>query len=259
VPVLEGRAFDASDRAGSPPTAVLGETLARRHWPPGGAVGARVRLGGALVTVVGVVGDVRNDLTLHDAQPMAYRSFRQESTQRIAILVRTRGNPLALVKPMERELLALDPTMPLQQPMTLEQAVGQALAPRRLSVALTSAFSALALLLAALGVYAMFAGMAAAREREFGIRIALGSRPTEIAALLLRQGAGWMTAGLAGGALGVYAVIRMLGGLLPGLTGVDPVALGGAAFVLLAAAAVALAIPARRAARVDPVAALRGD
>jgi ABC-type antimicrobial peptide transport system permease subunit len=105
----------------------------------------------------------------------------------------------------------------------------------------------------------MFAGMAAAREREFGIRIALGSRPAAIAGLLLRQGAGWMTAGLVGGALGIFAVIRMLGGLLPGLTGFDPVALGGAAFVLLSAATLALMIPARRAARIDPVAALRAD
>jgi ABC-type antimicrobial peptide transport system permease subunit len=190
---------------------------------------------------------------------MAYRSFRQESTQRIAILVRTRGNPLALVKPIERELAALDASIPLQQPTLLEDAVGQALAPRQLSVVLTAAFSVLALLLAALGVYAMFAGMAAAREREFGIRMALGSRPSAIAGLLLRQGAGWMAAGLVAGVLGILAVIRMLRGLLPGLSGFDPLALGGAVSVLLAAAAVALMIPARRAARVDPVSALRVD
>jgi putative ABC transport system permease protein len=259
VPVLAGRAFGSSDREGSPPTAVLGETLARRYWPDGGAVGARVRLGGELVTVVGVVGDVRNDLTLREAQPMAYRSHRQESTQRIAILVRTRGNPLALVKPLERELAALDPTIPLQQPTRLEEAVGQALAPRQLSVVLTTAFSSLALLLATLGVYAMFAGMAAAREREFGIRMALGSRPTAIAGLLLRQGAGWMTAGLVAGVLGILGVIRVLGGLLPGLSGFDPLALGGAVLVLLAAASAALLIPARRAARADPVLALRAE
>ena len=259
VPVLEGRAFDASDRDGSPPTAVVAEALARRVWPGGGAVGARIRLGGVPVTVVGVVGDVRNDVALRDAQPMAYRSHRQESTQRVAILVRTHGNPLALAKPLEREIAALDPGLPLQQPTTLEEAVGQALAPRRLSVVLTSAFSALALLLAALGIYAMFAGMAAAREREFGIRLALGSRPAAIAGLLLRQGAGWMAAGLIGGVLGILAVIRVLGGLLPGLSGFDPLALGAAVLVMLAAAAAALLVPARRAARVDPVSALRTE
>jgi predicted permease len=259
VPVLEGRAFDASDQAGSPPVAVLGEALARRFWPEGGAVGARIQLGFVPVTVVGVVGDVRNDLALRDAQPMAYRSHRQESTQRIAILLRARGNPLALAKPLEREIAALDASIPLQQAMTLEGAVGGALASRRLSVMLAAAFSVLALILASVGVYAMFAGMAAAREREFGIRMALGSRPSAIAGLLLRQGAGWMAAGLAGGVLGIATVVRLLGGLLPGLSGFDPLPVGGSAIVFLAAATVALLIPARRAARADPVAALRAD
>jgi predicted permease len=259
VPVLDGRVFDASDRDGSPPTAVLGQTLARRYWPNGGAVGARIRLGGVPVTVVGVVGDVRNDLALRDAQAMAYRSFRQESTQRVAVLVRTRGNPLALVKPVQHELASLDPGIPLKPVTTLEEAMDQALAPQQLSVVLTTAFSALALLLAALGVYAMFTGMAAAREREFGIRIALGSRPTAIAGLLLRQGAGWIAAGLVGGLVGIVGVIRVLGGLLPALSSFDPLALGGAVLVLVAAAAVALLVPARRAARVDPVTALRAE
>jgi predicted permease len=259
VPVREDRVFDASDREGSPATAVLGETLARRYWPGGGAVGARVRLGGALVTVVGVVGDVRNDLAAREAQPMAYRSFRQESTQRVAILLRTRGNPLAHVKPLEREVAALDAEVPLQQADALESAVGRALASRRLSVVMAAAFSALALVLAAVGVYAMFAGMAAAREREFGIRLALGSRPASIAGLLLRQGAGWMAAGTVGAVLGIAAVVRLLAGLLPGLRGLDPLALGGAALVLVGAAGIALLIPARRAARVDPVTALRAE
>ena len=124
---------------------------------------------------------------------------------------------------------------------------------------LAAAFSALALILASVGVYAMFAGMAAAREREFGIRMALGSRPSAIAGLLLRQGAGWMAAGLAGGVLGIATVVRLLGGLLPGLSGFDPLPLGSSAIVFLAAATVALLIPARRAARADPVAALRSD
>jgi ABC-type antimicrobial peptide transport system permease subunit len=101
--------------------------------------------------------------------------------------------------------------------------------------------------------------MAGAREREFGIRMALGSRPTAIAVLLARQGAGWMAAGLVGGALGVAAVSRLLRSALPGLSAVDPLALGSAGLVLVAAATLALLIPARRAARADPLAALRAD
>ena len=193
-----------------------------RRWrasigPPARRLGARIRLGGRLVTVVGVVGDVRNDLARPDAEPMTYRSHRQESTQRFCVLLRTHGDPLALVRPLQREVAALDPSLPVQQAMTLDAAVGEGLAARRLPVMLMTAFSALALLLASVGVYGMFASMAAAREREFGVRMALGSRPSAIAGLMLRQGVGWMAVGLSGGALGITLVVQLLRGMLYGV------------------------------------------
>ena len=103
------------------------------------------------MTVIGIVGDVRNDLARPDAEPMAYRSDRQESTQRLCVLLRTRGDPLALVRPLQREVAALDRSMPVQQPMTLDAAVGEGLASRRLPVMPMTAFGALALLLASVG------------------------------------------------------------------------------------------------------------
>jgi ABC-type antimicrobial peptide transport system permease subunit len=124
-------------------------------------------------------------------------------------------------------------------------------------VLLMTAFGALALLLASVGVYAMFASMAAAREREFGVRAALGARPGEIARLVLRQGGAWMALGLAGGAVGVVLVSRLVRGLLYGVAPFDPVALGLALTLLLACATVALLGPVRRAARVDPITTLR--
>jgi ABC-type antimicrobial peptide transport system permease subunit len=154
---------------------------------------------------------------------------------------------------------ALDPSLPIQRAMTLDAAVGEGLASRRLPVMLMTAFSALALLLASVGVYAMFAGMAAAREREFGVRMALGSRPSAIAGLMLRQGAGWMAAGLSGGALGITLVVRVLRGWLFGVPPFDPIALAGAVAILMGCATVALLIPVRRATRVDPVVALRAE
>jgi predicted permease len=259
IPLRQGRTFDASDRAGAPATVVISESLARRYWPAGNALGSRIRLGGDPVTVIGVVGDVRNDLARPDAEPMTYRSRRQESTQRLCVLLRTRGDPLALVRAVEREVAALDPSLPVQQAMTLDAAVGEGLAARRLPVMLMTAFGALALLLASVGVYAMFASMAAAREREFGVRMALGSRPSAIAGLMLRQGAGWMAAGLSGGALGIVLVVQLLRGWLYGVPPFDPIALGGAVAILLGCAAVALLIPVRRATRVDPVVALRAE
>ncbi len=248
IPVRQGRTFDASDRAGGPETTVISESLARRYWPAGQALGSRIRLGGDSVTVIGIVGDVRNDLARPDAEPEVYRSHRQESTQRFCILLRTHSDPLALVRPLQREVAALDPSLPVQQAMTLDAAVGEGLAARRLPVMLTTAFSALALLLASVGVYAMFASMAAAREREFGVRVALGSSPRAIAGLLLRQAAGWMAAGLSGGAFGIVLVVRLLRGWLYGVPPFDAIALGGAVAMLVGSATVALLIPVRRVA-----------
>ena len=258
IPLRQGRTFDASDRADSPGTAVISESLARRYWPGGGAIGARVRLGGPLVTIVGIVGDVRNDLARPDGDPMAYRSHRQESTGRLAVLLRTRGDPLAFVSAVQRAVAELDRALPVQQAMTLQAAaVDEGLAARQLPVVLIAAFGALALLLASIGVYGMFASMAAAREREFGVRMALGSPPRAIAGLILQQGAGWMAAGLSGGALGIVLVVRVLRGWLFGLAPFDPLALGGAVAILIGCASIALLIPMRRATRVDPLIVLR--
>jgi putative ABC transport system permease protein len=172
----------------------------------------------------------------------------------VTFVLRAQGDPLAMVNPVERELAALDPGLPLQRAMTLPAVVGEGLAGRRLPVMLITAFGALALLLASVGVYAMFVSMVAAREGEFAIRLTLGSRPRAIAGLVLRQGAGWMAAGLIGGTLGSLQVGRLLRDLLYGVSPLDPIALGVAVAILVGCATIALLIPLRRATRVDPTA-----
>jgi putative ABC transport system permease protein len=259
IPLLEGRTFEASDREGAPVAVVISESLWRREWPDGGALGAAIVQGGKAATVVGIVGDVRNDLGRTDSEPQAYMSHRQESTGRMCLLVRTKADPLSYIKPVQRELAALDPTLPLTRAGALSAMVGEVLAARQVTAIMVSAFGVLALGLASVGVYAMFAGMAAARMREFGVRIALGSRPVAIAALILRQGAGWMAVGLAGGVLGIGVVVNVLRGWLFGVPPFDPIALGGSMCGLLACAAVALLIPVRRAVRVDPITVLRAE
>jgi putative ABC transport system permease protein len=256
IPLRAGRTFDSSDRLGSPLTVVINESMARRYWP-NGAIGARFNLGGNIVTVIGVVGDVRNDLARPDAEAMSYRTIRQESTWQRALLIRTQGDPMTYARQVQRELFALDRSVLIQRALPLREAVGEAYAGRRLPLMLILAFGALALLLASVGVYAMFANMAAAREREFGVRIALGSRPSAIAGLMVKQGAGWMAAGLSGGALGIVLVVRLLRGWLYGVPPFDPIALGGALAMLVGCATIALLIPVRRAVRVDPMVALR--
>jgi hypothetical protein len=263
IPLRQGRTFDAQDRATAPPTVVISESMARRYWPAGEALGARIRMGAnpnsPLIAVVGIVGDVRNDPARPDAEPMVYRSSRQVPAPVVRVLLRTQSDPLTLVRLVERELAALNAGLPLDRTMTLRAVLDDGLAVRRLPVTLMSGFGALALLLASVGVYAMFASMAVAREREFGIRLALGSRPYAIAGLMLRQGAGWMAAGLGVGALGIMLVVGLVRDLLFGVPPFDPIALGSAVAILVGCAMVALLIPVGRATRVDPIVALRAE
>ena len=263
IPLRQGRTFDTQERIDSSRTAVISESMARRFWPNGNAVGSRLRMGpdpkSPLIEVVGIVGDVRNDLARPDAEPMAYASTRQLPVPIVTFLVRTKGDPLALVRPIERELAALDRGLPLQQVRTLPAVLGSGVAGRRLPVLLMTGFGALALLLASVGVYSLFASMTAAREREFGVRLALGSRPAAIATLVLRQGAVWIAAGLAIGAFGIVVVVRLVRDLLYGVSPFDPLTVGASVAVLVVCATIALLVPLRRATRVDAAVALRAQ
>jgi predicted permease len=261
IPLRDGRTFDVRDLWDGPRVAVVSAALARRFFPAGDALGARMRLGpnpnAPWTEVIGVVGDVRDDLTRPDAAPMLYVSSRQAAFPSFHVLVRTSSDPLALAVPVERTLAALDRGLPLQRPETLESVVGRGFTGRQLPAFLMIAFGALALVLASVGIYAMFANLTASRAHEFGIRMALGSRPREIVLLVLRQGAGWVALGLAGGTLGVMTLARFVRGLLYGVTPFDPLTMSLVLALLLACAATALLVPLRRATRVDPTIALR--
>ncbi|WP_025410147.1 ABC transporter permease [Gemmatirosa kalamazoonensis] len=261
IPLRKGRTFGPQDRPESPAVMVVSEAMARKFWPNGNALGGQLRMGpnpnSIPYTVVGIVGDVRNDPARADAEPMAYLSSHVDIRPTRFVVIRTSGDPTALVRPFQRELAALDPGVPSRDAAALTAFLSDRLTARRLPVVLMSAFGALALVLASVGVYAMFAAMTAAREREFGVRVALGSSRGRIAGLVLRQGGIWMALGLAGGTLGVLAISRFLRELLFGVQPFDPVTLVGATLVLLACGAAALLVPVRRATRVDPVEALR--
>jgi putative ABC transport system permease protein len=262
ITLRQGRTFSAQDTPDAPPAIVISESMAKRYWPSGGAIGAQIRISPHTAerwgVIVGIVGDVRVSPALVAPEPMAYATNRQDFLwSGRDLLVRTSGDPLALLRPMQRALAAVDPEVPLRNPMTLSAIVDERLAGRRFPVLLMSAFGVLALVLVSVGVYAMFASMAAAREREFGVRVALGSTRGAIAALVLRQGAVWMAAGLAGGAVGVVLVGRFVSGMLYAVKPFDPMALGVAVVVLLGCGVAALLVPIRRATRVDPITVLR--
>ena len=261
IPLKSGRVFGPQEKGGAAPMLVISESMARRYWPNGGAIGARLRMGpdpkAPMHTVIGVVGDIRNDPSRPEPEDVMYGSSRQNPWSTMSLIVRTEGDPLALVRPARRVLAEIDPAVPLHRAMTLRSLLADKLVGRRLPAVLMTAFGALALLLASVGVYAMFASLAAAREREFGIRVALGSTPAAVAALVLRQGGLWMAIGLAVGAGGVVLVTRSLRELLFGVAPFDPATLASALLVLLACAALALLGPVRRAARANPISILR--
>jgi predicted permease len=261
IPIRSGRIFGPEDRPGAPSSIVISAAMERRYWSHGGALGTRIRLGpdanAPWKVIVGVVGDVRNDPALAEPQPITYASRRQEPSGTVSFIFRTQGNPLALAQPVQRAATAYDPDLASHNVTTMRALLSNGIAGRKLPVVLMTSFGALALLLASVGVYAMFAAMGTAREREFGVRVALGSSRRRIAGLVLRQGATWMAFGVAVGIAGVVAVGSLLRNLLYGVTPFDPITLVATALMLLACASIALLGPVRRATLVDPIDVLR--
>jgi len=261
IPLRAGRTFGPEDHPDATPVVVISESLARRHWPGTSAVGKRLRFGPdeqvPWRVVVGVVGDVANDPAHPEPDMTTYETMRQAPWNGPVFMIRTSGDPAPLVRSVQRALAAQDPRVPLHAATPMGALLAEGLAGRRLPVLLMTGFGALALVLASVGVYAMFASMTAAREREFGVRVALGSSPGAMAGLVLRQGAAWMALGLLGGAFGVVLVARLVRELLFAVSPFDPVTLGAALAVLLVCALLALLSPVRRATRVDPISVLR--
>jgi predicted permease len=265
VPLVRGRGLEPRDRRGSPPVVVLNETAARRLFPGGDALGRKVAMGVGLTPegsdgaeVVGIVGDVLYDTPEKGVMAEAYLSMHQEEGGS-TVFLRAEGEPMALLAPARAVLAQLDPDVPLSGARTLGDLEARATADTRVLGALLAVFAGLALLLAATGVWAVVAHTVAGRTRELGLRMALGAVPGSVVALVVRQGVGPAVAGVLLGAGLAWAGGRALQGLLFEVSPTDPATIAGAALFLLAVAAVAAWLPARRATRVDPMAALRAE
>ena len=261
VPLLAGRAFTSADVEGSTPVMMVSETFAKRYFPKGDAVGQQIRYGPPnpdqpWTTIIGVVGDMRNDPLALAPEPIMVFTMRQQPFGE-QVVIRTSGDPKAITNTVRATLKSIDPALPIIDLKTYDELVSQGFAARRLPVMLMGAFGVLALLLASVGVYAMFTSMAAAREREFGVRIALGGSRGSVAGLVLRQGGQWMVAGLAIGAIGIFVAARLVQSQLAGVPAFDPFTIAAAVLVLLVCAGIALLVPVHRATRVDPISVLR--
>jgi putative ABC transport system permease protein len=265
VPLLQGRLYQASDRGDAPPVAVVSDALARRFWPGRSPLGARVTFDdpndstAVWMTVVGVVGNVRQDGPTAAAYPQIYLPLAQASSRSLLIALRTSGDPMALTPAVKRAVAGIDANLALGRIVTMDERLAGTLARPRVNAVLLGGFAATALLLAALGIYGVIAYSVVQRTRELGIRMALGARGGDVLRLVLRQGLRPVGAGLALGLGGAAAASRVLRGLLYGVGGTDLLTYAGVATFLAAVALVASYLPARRAAMADPVVALRNE
>ena len=261
VRLLRGRAIGPQDGPGAPRVAVVDEEAARRFWPGRDPIGARITVGDSTQyqTVVGVVANVRQEGLAAKPYPQLYGAIRQDPTRGVAVVVRAAGDPAALTAAVRRAVAALDPTVPVYDVATMTQRVRRDVARPRATAALVAAFGAAALLLAAVGIYAVVAFSVAQRTREIGVRMALGASDRAVRVLVVRSGMAPVLAGLAVGIAAAPAAARALGALLYGVGALDPLAYGGAAAFLAVVALAATWAPAARATRVPPMAALRQD
>ncbi|HEV8702067.1 MAG TPA: ABC transporter permease [Candidatus Polarisedimenticolia bacterium] len=260
TPLLKGRAFLEEDRASSPAVAIVNEALARRFFPGQDPIGRRIDFNWETKgwqEIVGVVGNVKQYGLQEDALPAIYVPHAQRPEPAMTVVVRSTLPPADLVPAIQRRLAAIDRDRPMVEVRTLDQVVADSVADRRLPMLILGGFAAAALLLGAIGVYGIVAYSVAQRTQEFGLRMALGARRGDVVRLVLGQGLRLALWGLLIGLLGAFAAARLIAGLLFGTGPSDPVTLVATSFVLLAVALLACYVPARRAARVDPMVALR--
>jgi len=263
IPLVRGRLFQESDGPDAPHVAVVSEMLAKRYWPNEDAIGKQIQYGnmdGDLhpLTIVGIVGDVRDNGLDRDSRPTVYTNYfqRPAATSEFSIVARGHGDVASLTSAMRREARGLNSEMPTKFE-TIDQIVSASFDNRRFSMAMLGIFAGSALLLAMVGLYGVMAYITSQRTHEIGIRMALGAQRVDMLRMIFRQSFTLVLSGVAVGLVASIGLTRLLGTMLYGVQATDVVTYGGVIGLLIAAAALASYIPARRAMKVDPMVALR--
>jgi putative ABC transport system permease protein len=265
--LLTGRVFTEQDRAGAPRVALINRAAAERLFPGDEPIGKRVRpyidpvyeTDEKSVEIVGVVEDAKYGPMEEAVEPDVYLCSLQPTDAAQTLIVRSSGDPAAVVAATRRELLALDKNVPLARIKTMTERAAEVTSRTRFIALLLGLFAGLALLLAAVGVYGVTAYSVSAREREMGVRIALGAQPGAVLRLILRDGLILTGVGLALGVLASWASLRALKSQLYDVSATDPLTFIVISLLLIAVALLACYLPARRATKVDPMVALRTE
>jgi predicted permease len=260
IAIVQGRPITEEDKPGGPKVAVINETMAKKFWPKGDALGKRFHFFGAnepWAEIVGVARNAKYNFLGEDPQSYIYEADAQRYSGAQTFIVRTTGNPSALLVPVERELKALDREVPLTALATVGQTIDDGLWAPRAGASLLGLFGLLALVLAAVGIYSVMSYSVSQRQREIGIRMALGARRQDVLRMMLGRGMRVVAVGLAVGLVISFALARLAANLLVGVSPWDAASFAGAAAVLAAVAVAANYFPTRRAAGVDPTIALR--
>jgi putative ABC transport system permease protein len=269
IPVLAGREFTAQDTAEAPKVAILSERIVRECFPggPREALGRRVRVSdrgdwhGDWLTVVGVVADIRQRSLAQGVQPMIYTPFQQDRGQflRFVSFVARTATPASVVEGIRAEIRRVAPDLPIQSTLTMDEAVAASVAQPRFRTLLLGLFAVSATLIATCGLYGLMAYAVTQRRREIGVRMALGAGRRDVLRLVLTRALRIVVTGLIVGLAGAVVVTRVLQTFLFGVTPTDPIAFTIVTLLLMAVGLMAAWLPARRATRIDPCAALRAE
>lgn len=265
IHILSGRSLTEQDNEDATPAVMINETMAKRFWPNESPIGSRVKTGGKppqhswegiWLTVVGVSADVKGSLD-SETRPQIYFSYLQFPFHSMSIAVRTAKDPLSLASAVRLQVYAVDRGQPVTDVSTMEHYLSESLAQRRFNTILLSVFAAIALVLAAVGIYGVMSFSVLQRTHELGVRMALGAQKKDVIRLVLSHGAVLISIGAVAGLGMAYLLTRAVSGMLFGVTATDPVTFSLVTLLLVLVTLLASFIPARRAAKVDPIIALR--
>ena len=262
IPLMLGRDFAPQDNANAPKVVIINEALANRFWPGQSPIGKRLNLAGEQGVppeIIGVAKTIKYRDLREAALPYLYLPVAQQYQTKLTLLVRTTGDPTALIPALRAEVRALDQNIPLFDVKTLAEQLGETLAPQRTNATLVGAFGLLALLLAALGVYGLTSYTVSQRTHEIGIRLALGAQKRDVLTLVVRQGMSMVVLGVGIGLVAALSLTRVVESLLFDVRPTDPLTFVGVVLLLAAVALLACYLPAQRATKVDPLIGLRHE